>query len=154
MNSILKVLLYLAIGLLAIANSNAYDFSTETITKVVGKETGVWPALNITLGGLANAGIRIVVTDPNAIMTIYRSSDIGRAMGATTYIGEWNRSPSILFMDKNGSVGHSVANASQVHTQTRVIVYDDENQEIQQWVLDPWGNAAKIAQRAKYPVSP
>jgi len=141
-----------AIFFIAIINGSAYDFSTETITRVVGEEAGVWPAFNITLDDLADAGIRIAVTDSNAIMAIYRLSDIGKAMGTTVYIEEWNRSPSILFMDKNGSLGHSVVNASQVHAQTRVIVYDEESGEIQQIVIDPWGNAARIAQRAKYSV--
>jgi hypothetical protein len=138
--------------LLAAINGSAYDFSTETITGVVGEEAGVWPAFNITLDDLADAGIRIAITDPNAIMAIYRLSDIGKAMGTTVYIEEWSSSPPILFMDKNGSLGHSVANTSQVHTQTRVIIYDEESGEIQQRVIDPWGTTARIAQRVKYSV--
>ena len=141
-----------AIFFIAIINGSAYDFSTETITMIVGEETGVWPAFNITLGDLADTGVRIAITDPDAIMAIYRLSDIGKAMGVTVYIHEWKSSPPILFMDKNGSLGHSVANASQVHTQTRVIVYDESLSEIQQIVIDPWGTAMGVAQRAKYPI--
>jgi len=147
-----KNMAMVAIFFIAIINGSAYDFSTETITMIVGEETGVWPAFNITLGDLADTGVRIAITDPDAIMAIYRLSDIGKAMGATVYIEEWKRSPSILFMDKNGSLGHSVANTSQVHTQTRVILYDEESGEIQQRVIDPWGTTERIAQRVKYPV--
>lgn len=147
-----KILIVVAIFFIVAVSGDTYDFSTETITRIVGEETGVWPAFNITLGDLADTGVRIAITDPSAIMAIYRLSDIGKATGATVYIEEWNRSPPILFMDRNGSLGHSVANASQVHTQTRVIVYDEESGEIQQIVIDPWGNAARIAQRAKYSV--
>jgi len=146
------ILKILAIMSLMIASSSAYDFSTETITKTVGEKADVWPVINITLADLSDAGIRITITDPNAIMTIYRLSDIGKAMGVTVYIEEWNRSPSLLFMDKNGSLGHSVANTSQVYTQTRAIIYNESSREIQQIVIDPWGAAMVVAQRASYPL--
>jgi len=147
-----KILIMVAIFFIVAVSGDAYDFSTETITRIVGEETGVWPAFNITLGDLADIGVRIAITDPDAIMAIYRLSDIGKATGATVYIEEWNRSPPILFMDRNGSLGHSLVNTSQVHTQTRVIIYDEKSGEIQQRVIDPWGTAERIAQRVKYPV--
>jgi len=138
--------------LLATTTSNAYDFSTETITKTIGEEAKVWPVINITLEELSNAGIPITITDPSAIMTIYRLSDLGKAMSVTVYIKEWNQAPPIMFMDKNGSLGHSVANESQVYTQTRVIVYNEEVGQIQQIVIDPWGTTMKIVRRISYSV--
>jgi len=145
--------IFLAIVLLMVAIGSAYDFSTETITKTVGEQGGVWPVINITLKELSDVGIKIKIVDPDAVMTIYRLSDLGKATGVTVYVQEWNRSPPILFMDKNGSLAHSIANESQLHTQTRIIIYDESTEEIQQRVIDPWGNTDAIAQRVSYPIA-
>jgi len=151
MNSILRVLLFLAIGLLAIANSNAnaYDFSAETIVKTIGEEAGVWPAMNITEQQLADAGIKINKND-GVIPPIYRLSDMGKVLGVTVYIEEWNRSPPLLYMMSGGPLGHSLIKEG-LQTQTQIVVYDETSGMLQYVVFDPWGTAAAVIRQTTPP---
>ena len=144
---ILLVLMSLMVSTLICAG---HVYTPEKAVRIIGEKSGVWPIFNLTQQELANMGFPIKVKNPVMSMPIYPLSGLGEVLAVVEYDPEINRAPAVLYLINQGPLRNTDTNKTLMITQTQVIVYDENAEELQLLLINPWRSGAVVARHRTF----